>query len=319
MTTPLRSLLRTADLSPDDCTRLLDLSGQVKEDPFGFRDLLRGQTVVLYFAKPSTRTRVSLETAVTRMGGLPIAVGFTDLQLGKGETIEDTARVISSYAAAFTIRTFSDEDVRRFTDAASIPVVNTLTDTHHPCQSMADLLTLREHFGTLRGLRVAYSGDGNNNVAHSLMEAAMLMGMDLALASPPSYEPHPEVVERARALAAQTGGTLTLVHDPREAAEGAQAVYTDLWVSMGNADHERSARQYTLAPYRVDAELMALADRDAVFMHCLPANRSEEVTPEVIDGPQSIVFKQAANRLPTGQAILYALITGALTGTTTNH
>lgn len=319
MTTPLRSLLRTADLSPDDCTRLLDLSGQVKEDPFGFRDLLRGQTVVLYFAKPSTRTRVSLETAVTRMGGLPIAVGFTDLQLGKGETIEDTARVISSYAAAFTIRTFSDEDVRRFTDAASIPVVNTLTDTHHPCQSMADLLTLREHFGTLRGLRMAYSGDGNNNVAHSLMEAAMLMGMDLALASPPSYEPHPEVVERARALAAQTGGTLTLVHDPREAAEGAQAVYTDLWVSMGNADHERSARQYTLAPYRVDAELMALADRDAVFMHCLPANRSEEVTPEVIDGPQSIVFKQAANRLPTGQAILYALITGALTGTTTNH
>lgn len=318
MTTPLRSLLRTADLSPDDCTRLLDLSAQVKEDPFGFGALLRGQTVVLYFAKPSTRTRVSLETAVTRMGGLPIAVGFTDLQLGKGETIEDTARVISSYAAAFTIRTFSDEDVRRFADAASIPVVNTLTDTHHPCQSMADLLTLREHFGTLRGLRVAYSGDGNNNVAHSLMEAAMLMGMDLALASPPSYEPHPEVVGRARALAEQTGGTLTLVHDPREAAEGAQAVYTDLWVSMGNADHERSARQYTLAPYRVDAALMALADRDAVFMHCLPANRAEEVTPEVIDGPRSIVFKQAANRLPTGQAILYALITGALDGVTSD-
>ncbi len=295
-----KDLLRTADLTTGQFTALLDLAAGFKDAPLEHERALRGQSVVLYFAKPSTRTRFSLETAVYRLGGLPITVGTTDLQLGKGEPIEDTARVTGSYASAFVIRTFSDRDVR--------PVVNALTDTHHPLQSLADMLTLREHFGALEGLRLAYVGDGNNNVAHSLMEAAMLLGLDITLASPPSYEPRRDVVAWCRAQAEVTGARLTLTHDPREAAAHANVVYTDLWVSLGNADHEREARHEALAPYRVDAGLMALAAPDAIFMHCLPANRSEEVAPEVIDGPQSVVFQQAANRLPTGQAVLYALV-----------
>jgi ornithine carbamoyltransferase len=310
----MKDLLRTGDLTPDDLSLLLDLSAAFKRDPLGRDGLLRGGSVVLYFTKPSTRTRISLETAVARLGGLPISVGTHELQLGRGETIEDTARVIGSYARAFFIRTFADEDVEEFAAAAPIPVINALTDLHHPLQSVADMLTLRERFGDLRGLRLAYVGDGNNNVAHSLMEAAMLLGLDMALASPPSYEPSPDVTARARARAESTGGRLTLTHDPAEAVRGARAVYTDLWVSLGNADHERRARAAALAPYRVDAPLMAHADREAVFMHCLPAHRGEEVAVEVIDGPRSIVFPQAANRLPTGQAVLCALLEGRLAG-----
>ncbi len=310
----MKDLLRTGDLTSDDLSLLLDLSAAFKRDPLGHNGLLHGGSVVLYFTKPSTRTRISLETAVSRLGGLPISVGTSELQLGRGETIEDTATVIGSYARAFVIRTFADEDVEGFAAAASIPVVNALTDLHHPLQSVADMLTLRERFGDLRGLRLAYVGDGNNNVAHSLMEAAMLLGLDMTLASPPSYEPNPDVVAGARRQAEASGGRLTLTHDPAEAAHGARAVYTDLWVSLGNADHERRARSAALAPYRVDATLMARADKDAVFMHCLPAHRGEEVTAEVIDGSRSIVFPQAANRLPTGQAVLYALLEGQLTG-----
>jgi ornithine carbamoyltransferase len=314
MSHPMKDLLRTANLNQDDLSLLLDLATQYKTDPLCHRETLAGETVVLFFDKPSTRTRISLETAVVRLGGLPIAVQPTELQLGRGETIEDTARVISSYARALTIRTFSDEDVQRFATAAAIPVINALTDTHHPCQSVADLLTLREHWGSLRGLRLAYVGDGNNNVAHSLMEGAMLMGMEMTLATPPTYEPHPDVVAWARAQAEATGGRLRIMHDPAEAVQGARAVYTDLWVSLGNTDHERAARRIAFRPYRVDQALMARADREAVFMHCLPANRNEEVAADVIDGPQSIVFRQAANRLPTGQAILYALLKGLLRG-----
>lgn len=310
--TALSALLRTSDLTPAHVTALLDLAAAYQQDPLMHHGTLHGQSVVLYFAKPSTRTRFSMETAVHRLGGLPITVSTTDLQLGKGEPLEDTARVTSSYARAFIIRTFSDNDVRRFTAAASIPVINALTDAHHPLQSLADLLTLRDHFGSLKGLRVAYVGDGNNNVAHSLMEAAALMGVDIALASPPSYEPRRDVTAWTRAQTEKSGSTITLTHDPREAVRGAQAVYTDLWVSLGNADHERSARQEALSPYQVDETLMAEAADDAVFMHCLPANRAEEVTAAVIDGPQSIVFTQAANRLPTGQAVLYALVEGIL-------
>jgi len=311
----MKDLLRTSDLTPGDLALLLDLATKFKREPLGRHELLHGDSVVLYFTKPSTRTRISLETAVSRLGGLPISVGPAELQLGRGETIEDTATVIASYARAFIIRTFADEDVEQFAAAAPIPVVNALTDAHHPLQSVADILTLRERFGgNLRGLRLAYVGDGNNNVAHSLMEAAMLMGLDMTLAAPPSYEPHPEVTQRARVQAEASGGQLTLTHDPIEAVRGAQAVYTDLWVSLGNADHERRARTVALAPYRVDAALMARAGGDAVFMHCLPAHRGEEVTAEVIDGARSIVFPQAANRLPTGQAVLCALLEGTLTG-----
>ena len=311
----MKDLLRTSNLTPGDLALLLDLATEFKREPLGCQGLLHGDSVVLYFTKPSTRTRISLETAVSRLGGLPISVGTAELQLGRGETIEDTATVIASYARAFAIRTFADEDIEQFAAAATIPVVNALTDAHHPLQSVADMLTLRERFGdNLRGLRLAYVGDGNNNVAHSLMEAAMLLGLDMTLAAPPSYEPHPEVTRRARVQAETSGGRLTLTHDPVEAVRGAQAVYTDLWVSLGNADHERRARAAALAPYRVDAALLARAGGDAVFMHCLPAHRGEEVTAEVIDGARSIVFPQAANRLPTGQAVLCALLEGTLTG-----
>ncbi len=308
------SLLQTADLTKEGLYYLLDLASSYKQDPLAHRDALAGSTVVLFFDKPSTRTRISMETAVTRLGGHPITVRPTELQLGKGETIEDTARVISAYATACCIRTFAHEDVERLANAASIPVINTLTDEHHPCQSLADLLTLKEHYGSVAGLRLAYVGDGNNNVTHSLIEAAALVGMDMVVAAPPSYEPQPQVIAWAKAKNEESGGHLMLTVDPYEAVTGADAVYTDLWVSMGNADHERPARAKVFTRYRVDAELMSHASAHSVFMHCLPANRAEEVASEVIDGPQSVVFQQAANRLPTGQAVLYALVTSRRAG-----
>lgn len=310
---PLRSLLRLSDLSADDLRRLLDLAAAYKLDPRRDHHLLRGQSVVLYFAKPSTRTRISFETAVWRLGGMPLAVGSAELQLGRGETIEDTAGVISAYAAAFVIRTFADDDVRRFAQAATIPVINALTDGHHPCQVLADLLTLREHFGRLTGRTVAFVGDGDN-VAHSLLEGGALAGMRVAVATPPGYEPDAEVVATATAIAATTGGAVLVTNDPAEAVRGADAVYTDVWLSMGVPELERAQRVHDLAPYRVDQRLMDLAAPAAVFLHCLPAHRGEEVTAAVIDGPASVVFPEAANRLPTEQAALQQLLTGALRG-----
>jgi ornithine carbamoyltransferase len=310
----MRALLRTADLTAGDLDHLLGAARTFKD---GTRDgragALAGQTVVCYFAKPSTRTRISFETAITRLGGTPIAVGPNELQLGRGETIEDTARVLSRYAAAIVIRTFADDDVARLAAAASIPVINALTDGHHPCQSLADLLTLHEHFGSLAGLKVAYVGDGNN-VAHSLLEGCALAGVDIAVATPPGYEPDPGVVAVAEKLAADSGAVVTVTHDPLVAVAGAHAVYTDVWVSMGDPEAERAARTTALAPYQVNPALMAEARVDAVFLHCLPAHRGDEVTADVIDGPQSLVFDQAENRLHTAQALLVALTGGELTG-----
>jgi ornithine carbamoyltransferase len=307
----MRSLLRTADFYRDGLIKVLEASLDFKREPLMHHGLLRGEIVVLYFNKPSTRTRVSFEAAVTRLDGSALSVGPHDLQLGRGETIEDTARVISSYASAFVIRTASDDDVRRFAAAASIPVINALTDRHHPCQSVADLMTLREVWGELDGGRVAFVGDGNN-VAHSLIEGCALLGVDIAVATPAGHAPDSEVVERARRIGAGTGAKVLITEDPVEAVRGAGAVYTDVWLSMGVPETEHPARLRQFKPYRVDANLMAKASSDAVFLHCLPAHRGEEVTDEVIDGPRSRVFEQAANRLPTEQAILWALVTGAL-------
>ena len=309
----LKDLLRTADLGPHDLSYLLDLAVEMKGRAHGYRKVLRDESVVLFFAKPSTRTFISFGAAIGRLGGQPISVGPYELQLGRGETIEDTARVISGFARAFVIRTFSDEEVARFAAAASIPVINALTDGHHPCQSLADLLTLRERFGDLRGCKLAYVGDGTN-VAHSLMEGAAILGMHMAVATPPGHEPDPDVASWARAEAERRGGSLLLTHDAADAVSGAQAVYTDVWVSMGDPEEQRAARVVALTPYRVDEALMARASPDAVFLHCLPAHRGEEVTAGVIDGPQSAVFAQAANRLPTEQAVLYALLEGKLDG-----
>ena len=309
----MKDFLRTADLSSNDLEHLLDVAATFKANPTCARDTFSGRTVVLYFAKPSTRTRLSFETAVVRLGGAAVAVGPAELQLGRGETIEDTARVVSSYAAAMTVRTYADEDVRRLAAAASIPIVNALTDGHHPCQSLADLLTLRDRFGALGGLRVAYVGDGNN-VAHSLIEACAIAGADIVVATPEHYEPDPAIVAHARAVAARRNSIVAVTHDATAAVEHAHAVYTDVWLSMGDEESERDARRTAFAPFRVDAHLMASARPDAVFLHCLPAHRGQEVSAEVIDGSQSMVFEQAANRLPTEMAVLYALDRGELDG-----
>jgi ornithine carbamoyltransferase len=309
----MKDLLRIADLTADDLQVLLSLSGDVAENPHGRGDLLHGDAVVCYFAKPSTRTRLSFGSAIAHLGGVPEIVNGNELQLGRGETIEDTAEVISRYSPAFVIRTFADDDVRRFAHAASIPVINALTDGHHPCQALADLLTLRQHFGGLAGLRLAYLGDGNN-VAHSLLEACALAGIDVVVATPPGFEPDPEIVATAVSLAKANGSTVELSYDPMEAVTDADAVYTDVWVSMGDADDERAARAEALTPFQVNEAVMAEAGNDAVFMHCLPAHRGQEVAAGVIDGPQSVVLDEAENRMHTAQALLVALLEGRLHG-----
>ena len=276
----MKDLLRIADLTPEDLRLLLLLSSAVAEDPHQRPGLLGGDAVVCYFAKPSTRTRLSFGSAITHLGGVPEIVNGNELQLGRGETIEDTAGVISRYARAFVIRTYADDDVRRFAQAATIPVINALTDGHHPCQALADLLTLRQHFGVLSGLRLAYLGDGNN----------------------------------AAALALENGATVELSHDPMEAVTDADAVYTDVWVSMGDDEDDRSVRSEALAPFQVNEAIMAEAASDAVFMHCLPAHRGQEVVTGVIDGPQSVVLDEAENRMHTAQALLVALLEGRLLG-----
>jgi ornithine carbamoyltransferase len=309
----MKDLLRISDLSARDLQHLLVLAEKVQRHPHGLPDLLGGDTVITYFAKPSTRTRLSFGSAITHLGGVPEVVGPTELQLGRGETIEDTARVISRYARAFVIRTFADDDVRRFAAAASIPAINALTDGHHPCQALADLLTLRQHFGDLEGMKLAYLGDGNN-VAHSLMEACALVGIDITVATPVGYEPDADVVENAERLANRSGSIVVTTHDPLVAAANASAVYTDVWLSMGDSEEERATRTEAFGPYQVNEAVMAEAAADALFMHCLPAHRGEEVSAGVIDGRASVVLDEAENRMHTAQALLIALLCGELEG-----
>jgi len=309
----MKDLLKTSDLSRADLKYLLARAAKFKAKPHARRSALAGETVCLYFNKPSTRTRISFETAVTRLGGTPVTLGPSDLQLGRGETIEDTARVASRYSRAFVIRTFKDDDVERMAAAASIPVINALTDGHHPCQSVADMLTLAEHRGPLDRSKVAYIGDGNN-VAVSLMQAAALAGTDFAIAAPIGFQIDPGLVEEARAVAKKSGSEVVVTTDPEEAASEADALYADVWLSMGDSDSTRAARHEALAPYQITAQLLDQAKPDALFMHCLPAHRGEEVTAEVADGPRSVIFDQAENRLHTAAAILYSLIEGKLEG-----
>jgi ornithine carbamoyltransferase len=298
-------LLRIADLSRANLEHLLDLAARMKASPNGWRGAHAGETVACYFTKPSTRTRVSFEAAAQRLGMLPVMLRPDELQLGRGEPIPDTARVLSSYCAAIVIRTFAQADVAAMADAAAVPVINALTDEHHPCQALADLLTLREQHGDLRGLTLAYVGDGNN-VAHSLLEAGALAGMRVSIATPKGFEPDPEVIARARALA-DSPHDIEITHDPLVAVAGADAVYTDVWVSMGD-EPEAAARLRALEPYRVTSALLETAEPHAVFLHCLPAHRGQEVTADVIDGSCSVVWRQAANRLPTEQALLHTLV-----------
>lgn len=302
-----RDLLRLADLSPAEVLAILSEAARWKAVTPGSEQPLRGRTLGMLFRKPSTRTRVAFHTAVSQMGGQTVLLDPNELQLSRGETLADTARVLSRYLDGILIRTFAQEEVEELAHHASIPVINGLTDRTHPTQALADLLTLHEHFGTWRGLRLAYVGDGNN-VCHSVMTAAALVGMDVAMATPPGYEPDPLEVQRARTLASRLGSRVEVGHDPRQAVAGAHAVYTDVWASMGR-EAEREERLRLFAPYRVDAALMTHAHPEAVFLHCLPAHRGEEVAAEVIDGPRSLVWEQAENRLHVFKGIL-ALVLG---------
>jgi ornithine carbamoyltransferase len=301
-------LLTLDSLGRDGIHHTLELAAHIKSRHGETGNPLAGGRVGMIFDKPSTRTRVSFETAIWGLGMLPIALRSDELQLGRGETIADTARVLSRYLTALVIRTFEQSKVEELARYATIPVINALTDEHHPCQALGDVMTLQEAFGDVHGLRVAFIGDGNN-VCHSLIQAAGYLGFTLAIAAPVGYEPKPEIVAAARVNCALNGGAIEIGHEPAVAARGADAVYTDVWAGMGQ-EKERQDRERAFAGYRVDSALMALAAPRAIFMHCLPAHRGDEVTDEVMDGPQSRVFDEAENRWYTEQALLYLLITG---------
>ena len=301
-----RHYLKVSDFTSEEVLAVLANARRMKRDARLLLDAYPGEAVACYFEKPSTRTRVSFEVACHRLGMLPIMLRPDELQLGRGETIEDTARVLAGYARAVVMRVYSHKMLEDLAASSPVPVVNALSDKHHPCQALADLLTIQESLGDLRGIRLAYIGDANN-VAHSLMEAAALVGMHVVIASPAGYGPDIEIETRATELATASRGSVSVVNDPRDAALGADVVYSDVFVSMGD-DEEAEERARLFSDYQVTEELMALASTTAIFMHCLPAHRGQEVTAEVIDGPRSVVFDQAANRMPTEQALLYALL-----------
>ena len=263
--------------------------------------LLKGKILGMIFSKASTRTRISFEVGMLQLGGQAIFLSQRDIQLGRGETIADTARVLSRYLDGIMIRTFAQSEVEELALYANVPVINGLTDSDHPCQALADLLTIKDNFGSFKG-KLCYIGDGNN-MATALIWAAAKTGLEIALATPKGYEPKAEVIQKAKA----SGAKITLTDDPKEAAKGALAVYTDVWASMGQED-EAKLRQKAFQGYQVDQRLMALADKKAIFLHCLPAHRGEEVTNEVIEGPKSRVFDQAENRLHAQKAVLAALL-----------
>ncbi len=305
-----RSLTRIADLTPESLARLLELAAIMKDPSAHCDEALRDRSIALIFEMPSTRTRVSFAAAAARLGATPIVLTPQELQLGRGESIADTARSLSGYVDVIVIRAFAQATVDELAQWSTVPVVNALSNEHHPCQALADLLTINEEFGDLEGRNLTFVGDGGDNVAHSLLEAGALAGLNVTIACPPAYEPDRGVLGTALGLAEQSGANLQVVHDPRAAVAGAHAVYADVWASMGE-EAEREARRHALAPYQVTEELMSLAQPGAIFLHCLPAKRGEEVAASVIDGPQSAVWRQSANRLPTEEAVLMMLTRGA--------
>jgi ornithine carbamoyltransferase len=297
-----RDYLSLDDLSPPELADLLTLSASVKAGPGAYADRLKGKSVALIFEKPSTRTRVSFEVAVTSMGGDAVVLSAAELQLGRGETIEDTGRVLSRYVDAIVLRTFEQERLEVLAGAATIPVVNSLSDFEHPCQCLADLLTVIEHRGPLAAQTLTYLGDGNN-VTHSLLLGGAKSGMRVRVSTPPGFEPIPQVVRRAEEIAAETGGAIELVHDPMEASTDADVLYTDVWASMGRED-EADERALVFPAYQLNQKLVDAAKDDVLVLHCLPAHRGQEITDEVIDGPHSAVWDQAENRVHTQRALL---------------
>ena len=302
---PKRDLLTVDALRVPELFKLLDLADELKAERRhgpATRGELKGCSIGMIFEKPSTRTRVSFEVAIHELGGHAVVLNAGDLQLGRGETVEDTARVLSAYLHALVVRTFGQSRLEILAAAGTIPVVNALSDFSHPCQALADLQTIREYKGALAGLKLCYLGDGNN-VAHSLLQGGAMTGMHVAVGSPPGYEPIPQVVESAAAVAAESGGSVAVTADPLAAARDADVVYTDVWASMGQ-EAEHAARALMFGPFQVGEHVMEVARPDAIVMHCLPAHRDEEITAEVIDGQQSVVWTQAENRLHTAKAVL---------------
>jgi ornithine carbamoyltransferase len=294
------------DLSRYEFHELLDLARKVKAEPEDYRKALKHQVLAMIFEKPSLRTRMTFEVGMVQLGGTASYLSPAEVQIGKRETVEDVGRNLERWVDGIIIRTFAHDNVVRLAQASSVPVINALSDLLHPCQAMADFLTLQEHKGDLGGLRLAWVGDGNN-VCHSLMFASAKAGSTMAVATPPGHEPNPDIVRLALEDGRETGFRLEMTTDPRAAVKAADAVYTDVWASMGQ-EAEREERLRMFAPYQVNESLLAEAKPDAVFMHCLPAHRGEEVSAGVIDGPRSVVFDQAENRLHAQKAILIILM-----------
>lgn len=297
-----RDLLRLWDLSARDIHKLILRASELKSGVDASRCPLIGKSIGLLFEKPSTRTRVSFEAGIYQLGAQPVYMTPAEIQLGRGETVSDTARVLSRYLNGIVIRTFEHSKIEEFAGHATIPVINGLSDRHHPCQALADVMTIREAKGRLEGIRVAYIGDGNN-VANSLVEAAGRMGFSLNIACPEGYEPDADVLEEARA----ENRNIIILRDPKEAAGMADVIYTDVWFSMGQ-EEETEKKKRRFQPYQVNTFLLGCAKKDVIVMHCLPAHRGEEITGEVMDGPWSVVFDQAENRLHTQKALLEMLI-----------
>ncbi|MDH7596982.1 MAG: ornithine carbamoyltransferase [Methanothrix sp.] len=304
-----RSLISIADLSPEEIVALLDRAEDLKAErsgrggcALGDRMPLAGKSIAMIFEKPSTRTRVSLEVAASELGGHPLYLSAGELQLGRGETIGDTARVLSRYVHGITARVFSHRTVEELAAHSSVPVINALSDQEHPLQILADLMTIRERFGHLEGLRIAWVGDGNN-VCNSLILASAMLNMRMIVASPRGYEPKGQILERAREL----GGVPGITYEPSEAARDADVLVTDTWISMGD-EAEEAERLRSFSGYQINQRILEIAGRDAIVMHCLPAHRGQEITDEVMDGPQSVVLEEAENRLHTSKAVLEWLV-----------
>ena len=302
-----RHFLRDDDLSPAEQLEVLDLADRVKEDRFAFTPLAGPRSVAVIFDKPSTRTRVSFSAGIAELGGYPLVMEATGSQLGRGEPIEDTTRVLDRQCAAIVWRTFGQDRVEAAARVSRVPVVNALTDSFHPCQVLADLQTVRERLGRLAGVTLAYVGDGANNMAHSLLLGGTTAGLHVRIGNPPGYDPDPAVVARATEIAAGTGGSVQLTREPKEAFAGAEVLVTDTWVSMGQED-EAAGRTAPFVPFAVTAEAVQQAAPGAVALHCLPAYRGKEIAAEVIDGPQSAVWDEAENRLHAQKALLIWLL-----------
>jgi ornithine carbamoyltransferase len=303
----IRHFLRDDDLDPVELVEVLDLADRMKADRYGFRPLQGPRAVAVIFDKPSTRTRVSFSVGIAELGGYPLVIDAQTSQLGRGEPIEDTARVLDRQVVAIVWRTFGQGRIEAMAGASAVPVINALTDEFHPCQILADLQTIRQHKGKLAGLTLTYLGDAANNMGNSYLLGGASAGMHVRIAGPQGYQPADGILRRACDIATDTGGSVTVTGDPDAAADGADVVITDTWVSMGQ-ESEKGLREKPFLPYAVTPETMARAGSDAIVLHCLPAYRGKEISAEVIDGPQSVVWDEAENRLHAQKAVLTWLL-----------